>query len=100
MADRKSARATTRASGSKTCKPDHQLFGAPRRGTVPGREWMASGGFMVEIRSGNFQFGLMLATALAVSVWPAAGRPSTAQLPQTRHTHAFPLVPPPLPTPP
>ena len=34
---------------------------------------------MVEIRSGNFQFGLMLATALAVSLWPAAGHAYTPE---------------------
>jgi hypothetical protein len=28
---------------------------------------------MFAIRSGNFQLSLMLATALAVSAWPAAG---------------------------
>ncbi len=29
---------------------------------------------MFALRSGKFQFGLMLATALAVSMWPAASR--------------------------
>ena len=32
------------------------------------------GGFMFALRSGKFQFGLMLATALSVSTLPAAGQ--------------------------
>jgi hypothetical protein len=34
---------------------------------------------MFAIRSGNFQLSLMLATALAVSVWPAAGHAYTPE---------------------
>jgi hypothetical protein len=32
---------------------------------------------MFAFRTRNFQFGLMLATALLVSLWPAAGRAYT-----------------------
>jgi hypothetical protein len=35
---------------------------------------------MFAIRSGNFQLSLMLATALAVSVWPAAGHAYPQQI--------------------
>lgn len=31
------------------------------------------------VRSGKFQLGLMLATAVAVSIWPAAGRAYTPE---------------------
>ena len=34
---------------------------------------------MFAIRSGNFQLSLMLATALAVSVWPAVGHAYTPE---------------------
>lgn len=34
---------------------------------------------MFAIRSGNFQLSLMLATALVVSVWPAAGHAYTPE---------------------
>src|SRR5207244_9560804 len=38
---------------------------------------IASGGIMFAVRSGNFHFGLLLATALALSMWPAASRAYT-----------------------
>jgi hypothetical protein len=34
---------------------------------------------MFAVRSRNFQFGLMLATALSVSIWPAASRAYTPE---------------------
>ena len=37
------------------------------------------GGFMLAVRLTNFQLGLWLATALAVSAWPAAGRAYTPE---------------------
>jgi hypothetical protein len=39
----------------------------------------ASGGFAMAFRSRNFQFGLMLATALSVSMWPAASQAYTPE---------------------
>jgi hypothetical protein len=38
-----------------------------------------SGGIMSAVRSRNFQFGLMLATALSVSMWPAASEAYTPE---------------------
>src|SRR5258708_23216813 len=48
--------------------------------TIPQMD--ASGGFMFAIRSGNFQLGLMLATALAVSL---QATPSRAYTPEQQH---------------
>jgi hypothetical protein len=39
----------------------------------------ASGGFAMTVRSRNFHVGLMLATALSVSMWPAASRAYTPE---------------------
>ena len=39
----------------------------------------ASGGFMFALRSSKFELGLMLATALSVSMWPAAGKAYTPE---------------------
>jgi hypothetical protein len=39
----------------------------------------ASGGFAMAVRSRNFHIGLMLATALSVSMWPAASRAYTPE---------------------
>jgi hypothetical protein len=44
---------------------------------------------MFAIRSWNFQLGLMLATALVVSVWPAAGHAYTAEGQQACTGDAF-----------
>jgi hypothetical protein len=41
------------------------------------------------VRSGKFQLGLMLATALAVSVWPAASRAYTPEQQQACSGDAF-----------
>jgi hypothetical protein len=49
----------------------------------------AAGGFMLAIRSGNFQLGLMLATALLVSIWPAASRAYTPEQQQACSDDAF-----------
>jgi hypothetical protein len=47
------------------------------------------GGFAMAVRSGNFQLGLLLATALAVSLWPAAGRAYTPEQQQACSGDAF-----------
>jgi hypothetical protein len=39
----------------------------------------ASGGFAMAVRSRNFHVGLLLATALSVSMWPAASRAYTPE---------------------
>lgn len=44
---------------------------------------------MFGARARNFQFGLMLATALAVSLWPAAGRAYTDEQQQACTGDAF-----------
>jgi hypothetical protein len=44
---------------------------------------------MFAIRTRNFQFGLMLATALLVSLWPAAGRAYTDDQQQACMGDAF-----------
>jgi hypothetical protein len=49
----------------------------------------ASGGFMFAIRSRNFRLGLMLATALLVSIWPAASRAYTPEQQQACTDDAF-----------
>ena len=54
----------------------------------------ALGGFMLAIRSGNFQFSLLLATitltcALALLLWPTAGRAYTAEEQQACSGDAF-----------
>jgi hypothetical protein len=49
----------------------------------------ASGGFMFAIRSRNFRLGLMLASALSVSMWPAASRGYTPEQEQACSGDAF-----------
>ena len=44
---------------------------------------------MFGVRSGNLQLGLMLATALSVSVWPAAGQAYTPEEEQACSGDAF-----------
>ena len=44
---------------------------------------------MFAVRFRNFQLGLMLATALAVSMWPAAGRAYTPDQEQACSSDAF-----------
>ena len=44
---------------------------------------------MLAVRSRNFQFGLMLATALAVSMWPTAGSAYTPEQQQACSDDAF-----------
>ena len=44
---------------------------------------------MFEARTRNFQFGLMLATALSVSLWPAASRAYTDEQQQACTGDAF-----------
>ena len=44
---------------------------------------------MLAVRSRNFQLGLMLATALLVSMWPAAGRAYTPEQEQACSGDAF-----------
>ena len=43
------------------------------------RKSTVSGGIMVAVRSRNFGFGLMLATALSVSMWPATSEAYTPE---------------------
>jgi hypothetical protein len=47
------------------------------------------GGFMFVIQSGNFQLGLALAAALAVSMWPAASHAYTPEQQQACSGDAF-----------
>jgi hypothetical protein len=47
------------------------------------------GGFMFVIRSGNFQLGLALAAALAVSMWPEASHAYTPEQQQACSGDAF-----------
>jgi hypothetical protein len=61
-------------------------FGSLARLTLPFprlsptiREHCFGGGIMLAVRLTNFQLGLWLATALAVSMWPAAGRAYTPE---------------------
>src|SRR5580698_6071230 len=51
----------------------------------------ALGGFMLAIRSGNFQFSLVLATTLSCSLllWPTAGQAYTDQEQQACSADAF-----------
>jgi hypothetical protein len=51
----------------------------------------ASGGFMLAIRSGVFQFALMLATAVSVSMWPAPGQAYTPEQQQACSNDAMQL---------
>jgi hypothetical protein len=44
---------------------------------------------MLAVRSRNFQLGLMLATALAISMWPAASRAYTDEQQQACSPDAF-----------
>ena len=44
---------------------------------------------MMLFRNGNFQFGLLLATALSVSVWPAAAKAYTPEQEQACTPDAF-----------
>jgi hypothetical protein len=50
---------------------------------------IASGEFMVTFRVRSFHAGLMLATALAVSMWPATGRAYTPEQEQACTSDAF-----------
>ena len=47
------------------------------------------GGLMMLFRNGNFQFGLLLATALSVSMWPAAAKAYTPEQEQACTPDAF-----------
>jgi hypothetical protein len=49
----------------------------------------AAGGFMLVVRSRSFQLGLMLATALSISMLPTAGRAYTADQQQACTGDAF-----------
>ena len=49
----------------------------------------ASGGFAMAVRSRNFHVGLLLATALSVSLWPAASRAYTPEQEQACSGDAF-----------
>jgi len=53
------------------------------------RTYTLGGGFMLAVRSRNFQLGLMLATALSVSIWPAASRAYTPEQEQACTNDAF-----------
>jgi hypothetical protein len=50
---------------------------------------LRGGGFMFAVRPRNFQLGLMLATALSVSMWPAASRAYTPEEQQACSDDAF-----------
>ncbi len=50
---------------------------------------IASGEFMFAVRSGNFHFSLMLATALSVSMLPSASRAYTDEQQQACSADAF-----------
>src|SRR6266852_9902028 len=58
---------------------------------------IALGGFMFAVRSRNFQLSLMLATALSVSMWPAASRAYTDEQQQACSADAFRLCGPDIP---
>jgi hypothetical protein len=47
------------------------------------------GGFMLAVRSRKLQFGLMLATALTILMWPAASRAYTPEQEQACTNDAF-----------
>jgi hypothetical protein len=58
-------------------------------GLHPQSAYKRLGGLMLAVRSRNLQFGLMLATALSVSIWPAASRAYTPEQEQACTNDAF-----------
>jgi cell division septation protein DedD len=57
----------------------------------------AFGGFMLAVQSRKFQLGLMLATALSISMWPAASQAYTPEQEQACTGDAFRLCGPEIP---